>query len=100
MNHVLAGQRLVEGGRSKNLLAVLVFIDFSKAFDSIDRKKMLQILSAYGIPKKILTAIEVMYNEILAKVISPDGSTELFKIMKRVLQGDTLTPYLFVIVLD
>ena len=61
---------------------------------------MLQILSAYGIPKKILTAIEVMYNETLAKVISPDGSTELFKIMKGVLQGDTLAPYLFVIVLD
>ena len=100
VNHILAARRLVEGVKNKNLSAVMVFIDFSKAFDSIDRKKMIQILSAYGIPKKILAAIEVMYSETFAKVISPDGSTELFKILNGVLQGDTLAPYIFVIVLD
>ncbi len=36
----------------------------------------------------------------MAKVISPDGETEPFQILARVLQGDTLAPYLFVIVLD
>ena len=36
----------------------------------------------------------------MAKVISPDGETELFEILAGVLQGDTLAPYLFVIALD
>ena len=35
-----------------------------------------------------------------AKVKSPDGNTEYFDIIAGVLQGDTLAPYLFVIVLD
>ena len=34
------------------------------------------------------------------KVRSPDGDTEYFDIVARVLQGDTLAPYLFIICLD
>jgi len=41
-----------------------------------------------------------MYKDIQAQVISPDGETELFDIVAGVLQGDTLAPYLFAIVLD
>ena len=33
-------------------------------------------------------------------VCSPDGSTNFFDIIAGILQGDTLTPYLFIIWLD
>ena len=36
----------------------------------------------------------------MAKVVTPDGETEMFEIKVGVLQGDTLAPYLFIIVLD
>ena len=35
-----------------------------------------------------------------AKVITPDGETDVFEIVGGVLQGDTLAPYLILIVLD
>jgi len=41
-----------------------------------------------------------MLKNTKAKVTSPDGDTELFEILAGVLQGDTLAPYLFIIVLD
>ena len=41
-----------------------------------------------------------MYKDTMFKMISPDGETELFEILAGVQQGDTLVPYLFVIVLD
>jgi len=41
-----------------------------------------------------------MYTNTEARVISPDGETELFDITAGVLQGDTLAPFLFIIVLD
>ena len=41
-----------------------------------------------------------MYKDIQAGVITPDGETEIFDIIAGVLQGDTLAPYLFAIVLD
>ncbi len=61
---------------------------------------MVKILRAYGIPEDVVLAIEDMYQGTKAKVLSPDGETEPFTISSGVLQGDTLAPYLFIIVLD
>ena len=60
---------------------------------------MLTILKAYGIPEKLVTAISILYEDTTVKVIIPDGETENFNILAGVLQGDTLAPYLFVIVI-
>ena len=57
---VLALRRIIEGVKANNLPAVLTFIDFSKAFDSIHRGKMIRILKAYGIPPTLLRAIEAI----------------------------------------
>ena len=86
--------------RAKNLRVTLIFVDFTKAFDSIHRGKMEQILLAYGIPKETVAAITILYRNTKVKVRSPDGDTEYFDIVAGVLQGDTLAPYLFIICLD
>ena len=39
----------------------ILFVDFSKAFDSIHRGKMEQILLAYGLPQNTVAAIIVLY---------------------------------------
>ena len=46
-SQILALRRLIEGVKDKNLEAILIFIDFKKAFDTIHRGKMLAILKAY-----------------------------------------------------
>ena len=61
---------------------------------------MMLILKAYGIPEELVTAISIMFEDTSAKVITPDGETETISILAGVLQGDTLAPYLFVIVID
>ena len=97
---ILTIRRLIEGVKSKNVPALLLFIDFSKAFDSIDRLKLKYILSAYGIPKETINAIMILYTNTRAMVRSPDGYTPFFDITTGVLHGDTLAPYLFIICLD
>ena len=84
--------------KQKQVPAVFIFVDFSKAFDSVDRSKMEQILEAYGIPNEIAKAIIIMYNNTRVFERSPDGDTELFDITAGVLQGDTFAPYLFIII--
>ena len=49
---ILTIRRILEGVGAKNLLVTLLFVDFTKAFDSVHRGKMKQILLAYGLPKK------------------------------------------------
>ena len=100
IEQILALRRILEGVNEKNLSAIVTFIDFKKAFDTIHRGKMLKILKAYGIPEIIVDAIQDSYSETRAKVTTPDGETDEFEIFAGVLQGDTLAPYLFIITLD
>ena len=98
-SQILTTRRILEGVWAKNLQATLLFVDFTKAFDSIHRGKMEQILLAYSLPKETVAAITI-YRNTKVKVLSPDGDTEYFDIVAGVLQGDTLAPYLFIICLD
>ena len=100
VGQLVALRRLLEGVRSKRLSCVLTFIDFKKAFDTIHRGKLMEILRAYGVPEKLVAAIAATYSQTWAKVRTPDGDTESFQILAGVLQGDTLAPFLFIVALD
>ena len=92
-SQILTIRRILEGVQAKNLQATLIFVDFTKAFDSIHRGKMEQILLVYGIPKETVAAITILYRNTKVKVRSPDGDTEYFDIVAGVLQEDTLALY-------
>ena len=73
---------------------------FRKAFDSIHREKLVEILSGYGVLKKIVDAINTLYKDTVAQVITTGGETDHFEVFAGVLQGDTLPLFLVVIALD
>jgi len=60
----------------------------------------MKILRVYGIPPNLLRAIEARYTNTRAVIVTPHGETQEFDISAGVLEGDTLAPYLFIIVLD
>ena len=69
----------------KNLEATILFVHFLKAFDSMHRGKMEQILLTYGLPKETVTAIMKLYKNMKVKVRSTDGDTDYFNIIADVL---------------
>ena len=99
-SQILTINQILQFVRAKNLEVTTLFVDFSKAFDSIHRGKIEQILLAYSIPKETVTTIMVLYRYTKVKVHSQDGDTDYFDIVASMLQGDTLTPYLFIIYRD
>ena len=74
-------RQILEGVRAKTLEAAILFVDFSKAFDSMHWRKMEQILFAYGLPKEIIAAIMILYKNTKVKVRSPDGDIDYFNIV-------------------
>ena len=97
---MLTIRRILEGVHAKKLEATILFVDFIKAFDSIHRRKVEQIILVYGLPKETVAVIMMLYRNTNVKVHSPDGDTDYFDIVADVLQGGTLPPYLFIISLD
>ena len=99
-SQILTIRQILEGVRPQNLEATILRVDFSKAFDSLHKGKMEQVLFAYGLPKETVAAIMMLYKNTNVKARSLDGDRDYFDIAASVLQGDTLTPFLFIIYLD
>ena len=57
---------------------------------------MEQILLAYGLPNKNISAIMMLNKNAKGMVCSFDSDTDYFNIVAEVLQGDLLVPYLFI----
>jgi exonuclease III len=98
--HVLALRTIIDACRSRKKNVVIIFVDFAKAFDSVSRPAMAKILTMYGVPESITRAILALYDGTRARVRTEDGATDLFDTTAGVLQGDTLAPFLFVLILD
>ena len=93
-------RRVLEGFRDYQLLLVVTFIDFKKAFDSINRKVMFAVLRHYGIPEAVVNAISVLYKNSKSALMVDGGLSDPFDVTTGVLQGDVLAPFLFVVLVD
>ena len=71
MSQILTIRRILEGVRATYLEATMLFVDFAKAFDSIHREKLEQILLAYGLPKETVAAIMMFYRNTKVKNTLP-----------------------------
>jgi len=91
---------LIEKRREFNLETHLLFIDYEKAFDSIQRQILFNILKSWHIPDTLLKAIVDIYtkNKILIKF--NNKLSKSVEINKRVRQGCPLSPTLFNIYLN
>ena len=78
----------------------IIFVDFRKAFDSVSRAAITWLLTTYGVPTSLASAILEPYAGSSAFVQTSHGPSEEFSTTSGVLQGDTLAPLLFLIAMD
>ena len=71
------------------------FIDYAKAFDYVDHKKLWKILKEMGIPDHLNCLLRNLYAGQEATVRTGHGTTDWFQIGKGVRQGWILSPCLF-----
>ena len=71
------------------------FIDYAKAFDSVDHNKLWKILQEMGIPDHPTCILRNLYAGQEATVRTGHGTTDWFQIGKGVCQGCILSPCLF-----
>jgi hypothetical protein len=76
-----------------------LFIDFKKAYDSVKREVLYNVLLEFGIPKKLVSLIKMCLNETYNKVCIGKLLSDKFPIQNRLKQGNALSPLLFIFVL-
>ena len=76
------------------------FIDYEKAFDSLDRNVLWDLMANYGIPSKIISLVKNTYEGTNCRILHEGGLTESFSIKSGVRQGCLLSPFLFLLAVD
>ena len=72
-----------------------VFIDFKKAYDSVRREVLYNILIESGIPKKLIRLIKMCLTKTYNRVRVGKNLSDMFPIRNGLKQGDALSPLLF-----
>ena len=91
---------IVEQSLEWNSPLYINFIDYEKAFDSVDRETLWKLLRHYGFPEKIIALIRCTYQDMSCKVAHAGQLSESFEIKTGVRQGRLLSPFLFLLVID
>ena len=92
---LVAIQVLIEKTIEMDGQTFVVFIDYSKALDSISQVQMFEILSEMGFPKHLVVLLEALYNDQSAVIRWNGRHSSAFKIESGVRQGCIISPHLF-----
>ncbi len=93
-------KQVQEKCREQNMPLYIVFIDFTKAFDTVNRKGLWHILKKYGCPDHFISLIMGFHDNMYARVNVGGELSESFAVKNGVKQGCVLAPTLFSIFLS
>ena len=104
------GRFISEGGRLfsdilqvtdfLNIRGLVVTVDIQKAFDSLNHLFLITALKKFGFGNKFIKWIQILLKNQESCIINGGTTTKYFKLQKGTRQGDPISAYLFILVLE
>jgi hypothetical protein len=76
----------------------LLFTDMTEAFDTISHRKLLMILYDLGFPPDAIETVKDLHTNARTVIQTPHGPLDPFDFGRGTIQGDSLSPFLFILV--
>lgn len=84
----------------KNLECIFLNLDQEKAFDRVSHDFLFKTLRKFGFKENFIRWIKILYTDVSASVLVNNFISERFPILRGVHQGCSLSPLLYVIILE
>ena len=99
LDHIHVVKQILQKYKEFNKTYYLGFVDYSKAFDSLEHNMIWQAIKSQGVENKYIRILRNIYSQSSAQV-QLERISEEFPINKGVRQGDPISPKLFSAVLE
>ena len=83
--------------KHKKIAGLLLYLDFEKAFDSLEWNFIYKTLAKYNFGDSLISWIKLFYTNISSCILNNGWSSGFFELGGGLRQGCPLTPYLFII---
>ena len=84
---IFASRQIEEKYWEQNQNLFLIFVDLTKAFDSVNREELWRILSRVGVPSKL---INIIRSDGMCATVLDRGESEAFAVQNGTKQGCVL----------
>ena len=84
----------------ENIPGLLIFIDFEKAFDSVEWDFLFKCLEAFNFGSDFLHWFRTFYTNAQSCIMNNGTASNYFPLERGVRQGNPLSPYLFIEVVE
>ena len=84
----------------KKKAALILLIDFKKAFDSIDHTFMHNALALLGFGPDIIKWITLFFQNRYAQILMGGHLSDKITLSQGVPQGDVISPYIFILMIE
>ena len=91
---------IMEFSDTKKFQGIFLFVDFEKAFDTLEWNFILKSLEAFNFGDNFKRWVSVLYNNVQSSVMNGGYMTNYFEISRGVRQGCPLSPCLFILAVE
>ena len=91
---------MINNVNNKRKAALIMLIDFKKAFDSIDHRFIDHSLKLVGFGENVRSWISTFFNKRTAFILSGGHPSQNITLHQGVPQGDILSPYIFLLAVE
>ena len=91
---------VIEYAKNRKKTALLLLIDFEKAFDSISHSFIMKTLDYFGFGYSFMKWINLILNDLSSCINHCGNITDRFSVGRSCRQGDPISPYLFILCVE